>query len=409
MPPFLYTAKTETNEEKTGSLEAGSASEVARLLREQKLTPISIKELHLKPKKKSRLNLDNLLAGFFGVPLEEKMMFARHLGVMIGAGLSLNRALDALSQQIANKKFAKIISRLNENIKKGGALADSLSLFPNVFNELFVNMAKVGETSGNLEEVLRVLAEQMKKDFELRSKIKSAMIYPSVIIAAMLGIGAVMMITVVPKLSEIFKDLHTELPLSTQFLIFISNFLNQAWPALIIAFFLLAILARYLWRVKTFKNYFDFAILRLPVFGEISKKINSARLARTLGVLIKSGVPIVQGLNIVAGTLTNLKFRQSLENAAKEMQKGQSLSLSLKKYPSLYPAMVNQMTEVGEETGTLDEILLKMAEFYEEEVANITKGLAAIIEPILMVVIGAAVGFFAISMLTPMYSIMQSM
>jgi len=407
MSTFIYTAKSATGETKNGTLEALSESEAARLLREGGLILTSIKSPEEKTKKK--INLADLWAGIFGVPLEEKMMFARHLGVMIGAGLPLNRALDALGRQTTNKNFAKIIFQLNGNIQKGNTFADSLALFPNVFSNLFINMVKVGEASGNLEEVLRVSAEQMKNDYELRSKIKGAMIYPSVIIIVMVIIGAIMMITVVPRLSAIFQDLHTDLPLTTRLLIALSNFLSRAWPALIIVLFFLIVLGRYLWRLKIVENYFDALILRLPVFGDISKKLNSARLARTLGVLIKSGVPIVQGLNIVSGTLTNAKFRASLEEAAREIQKGRALSLSFKKYRQLYPAMVDQMTEIGEETGTLDQILLKLAEFYEEEISNITKNLASIIEPILMVIIGAAVGFFAISMLMPMYSVMQNM
>lgn len=406
MPTFLYTAKSANGETKTGSLEANNASEIARLLRNEGLVLTSIKEERQKTKKHWRWA--DFFYNFFGIPLEEKMMFASHLGVMIGAGLSLSRSLEALSQQTSNERFVKVINQINEDVKKGNPLANSLAAYPRIFSDLFVNMTRVGETSGNLEEVLRVLAEQMKKDYELKSRVKSAMIYPIVIITAMFGIGAVMMIVVVPKLTQVFKELHAELPFTTKIIIFISDYLNKIWPALLIALFFLIIIGRYLWRLKTIQNYFDALLLRLPIFGNISKKINSARFARTLGVLIKSGVPIVQALNIVAGTLTNVQFRKSLVQSSQEVQKGQMLSLSLKKYHQFYPAMVSQMIEVGEETGTLDQILLKLAEFYEEEVNNITKSLASIIEPVLMIIIGAAVGFFAISMLMPMYSMMQN-
>ena len=339
----------------------------------------------------------------------EKMMFEQHLAVMTGAGIPLTRSIEALSQQTKNQKFAKVLKELNTDIRKGLTLADSLSKHKKVFPEIFINMVKVGEASGNLEEVLKVSADQMKKDYELRSKAKNAMIYPGVIIAAMIGIGALMMVLVVPKLTQVFKELKTELPLSTRFIIGLSDFMSQHWLIGLMIAAAVAASVKYLLKTSSFKTFFDSFILKIPVFGPISKKMNSARMARTLGVLIKSGVPIVQGIGIVSGTLSNEQFRISLEKSAQEVQKGQALSQSLKNYPDLYPPIVEQMVEVGEETGTTDQILITLAEFYEEEINNTTKNLSSIIEPILMVIIGAVVGFFAISMLTPMYSIMEGM
>jgi type IV pilus assembly protein PilC len=203
--------------------------------------------------------------------------------------------------------------------------------------------------------------------------------------------------------------MNVDLPLSTRLIILASDFLSRHWLVSLEIFFILFLVLYAIAKLKITKFYFDWVILRLPVFGEIAKKINSARLARTLGSLIESGVPIVQGLQIVAGTLSNIHFYKSLFESASLVQKGAQLSQSIKNYPQLYPVMVSQMMEVGEETGTLGEILGKLADFYEEDISNVTKGLASIIEPILMVVIGAAVGFFAISMVQPMYSIMEGM
>lgn len=405
MPTYSFSAKSISGEIKTGTMEANSEAELAHSLRDQGFILTSVQSF------KGPLGIRNRLTEFLPslsfVSLSEKMIFARHLAVMIGAGLSLNRALEALSSQTKNKAFSKIINEVNEDVKKGQPLAESLNKYPRVFSELFVNMVKVGETSGGLEEVLKILAHQLEKEYELKSKVRSAMIYPVVIVGFMLIIGILMMTMVVPKLTLIFQEMNTELPITTQLIISLSNFLSQHW--LLGLFFIVFIffLFRFLLKTSQGKKSFDAVLIRLPVFGEISKKINSARLARTLGSLIESSVPIVQGLQIVSGTMSNSLFRQSLTKAAEDVQKGNPLSKIIKTYPNLYPPTVNQMIEVGEETGTLGEILIKLADFYEEEVSNITKGMSAIIEPILMVIIGVAVGFFAISMIQPMYSVMS--
>lgn len=406
MPTFLYSAKSISGQTKTGSQEAASEAELAHTLRDEGFILTSVRLLNqLTPTKR---NILNFLPSLRRVPLMEKVIFAQHLAVMIGAGLPLTRALEALGLQTKNKRFASTVKGLNEEIKKGTAFADALAKYPKIFSELFVNMVKAGESSGNLEEVLKVLSDQMKKEHDLRSHITSAMIYPIVILVAMFGIGAIMMVTIVPKLSSIFKELKLELPLTTRIVIGISDFLTNHWLLAILLLIGLVIAGRFVSKIKASKNTLDWIILRSPIFGDIIKKINSARLARTLGSLIKSGVPIVQGLKIVAKTLNNTLFRESLDYAASEVQKGQGLNDALKKYSRIYPPMVSQMIEVGEETGTLDEILIKLAGFYEEEVETITKGLTAIIEPILMIIIGAAVGFFAVSMLQPMYTMMET-
>lgn len=407
MPTYTYTAKTLGGQTEKGSREAASEAELARILREEGLILTSVQLAQAAAKKGTRKFVG--LFSFGRVPLVEKMMFAEHLSVMIGAGLALTRALEALSSQTKNRLFSRALIQINEDVKRGSSFADSLAQYPKIFSELFVNMVKVGEASGNLEKVLKILAYQMKKDHEMISRVKSAMIYPMIIVLAVLAVGALMMILVVPKLTQIFREMHTELPLTTRLVIFISDWLSQHWLWGILIAALLIFVIRALARTRRGSSFIDWLILKLPVFGEISKKINSGRLALTLGSLIESGVPIVSGLQIVAGTLSNKNFSQSLKEAAGAIQKGEPFSKSLKKYPQLYPAMVNQMVEVGEETGTLGEILTKLAGFYEEEVANVTKGLASIIEPILMIIIGVVVGFFAVSMIQPMYSIMEGM
>lgn len=407
MPTYSYSAKSISGQSKTGSQEAASEAELAHSLREEGFVLTSFRVAG--PTAQTKKTLARFLPSFQRVPLIEKVVFAQHLAVMVGAGLSLTRALEALGLQTRNKKFAEIIKGLNEDIKKGVTLADSLTKYPKIFSELFVNMVKVGETSGNLEDVLKLLADQMKKDHDLGSRVKGAMIYPSVILVAMIGIGTIMMVTIVPQLSSIFKEINVELPLPTRIVIGISDFLSHYWYIVLLGIIVLVPVVRSVFRSKTGKRIFDLLLLRLPVFGNIVKELNSARLARTLGAMIKSGIPIVQGLQIASGTLNNYLFRQSLQFAAQEVQKGQSLSQALKSYATIYPPIVSQMIEVGEETGSLEQIMERLADFYEEEVDNVTKGMTSIIEPILMIIIGAAVGFFAVSMIEPMYSMMNSM
>jgi len=342
------------------------------------------------------------------VPLVEKMLFSRHLSVMIKAGFSLNKALQVLILQTKNRRFVKVITEIEQDVRKGTAFGDALAKYPDIFSDLFVNMVKVGEASGNIEGNLKLLAVQMKKDHDLRSGIKSAMMYPAVILIAMLAIGTGMMIFVVPNLISVFEELNAELPFATRMVIFISKFLSAQWWLVILVLVFLIIGFRLILRTKEGIRMLDNMILKMPIFGNISKEINSARMARTLSSLIESGVSIVKALEVSAGTLTNSLFSESLILASKEVQKGQPLSQSLAASPNLFLPIVTQMIQVGEETGTLGEITKRLAEFYEEEVANVTKGLSTIIEPILMVIIGAAVGFFAISMIQPMYSMMNS-
>jgi len=406
---FYYTAVSQAGERKSGAQEAPDASELAKALRAEGFILTSAKPAE-SPKSVAS-SLGKILGAFKifgGVPLVEKMLFARHLSVMVKAGFSLNKALEVLILQSKNKRFVKVITELEEDVRKGTSFGDALAKYPDVFSDLFVNMVNVGEASGNLEENLKLLAIQMKKDHDLRSKVKSALMYPAVILVAMLAIGGAMMIFVVPKLISVFEELDAELPFATRMVIFTSKFLSTYWWLAILVLVALVIGFRIVLRTKEGQRLFDKAILISPIFGNISKKINSARLARTLSSLIESGVSIVRALEISAGTLTNSLFSESLLVASKEVQKGQPLSRCLAAYPNLYLPIVTQMMQVGEETGTLGDITKRLAEFYEEEVANVTKGLSTIIEPILMVIIGAAVGFFAISMIQPMYSMVET-
>lgn len=405
MPTYIYKAKTKQGQTKAGVQEAANQHELARLLRQQGLVLISA-QIAGSERKAQRIDIVSALKQFWRISLVEKMMFAQHLAVMLKAGLSLNRALQVLAEQTRSPRFKKIILQIEKDVRQGISFSQALAKHPRVFNQLFVSMVKVGEVSGTLENVLRLLAEQMRKDHELIARVRGAMIYPAVILVAMLGIGILMMIMVVPKLTQTFTELEIELPLMTRIVIGLSHFLQHYLIIGLVGLVIFIFCIRFILRIKEIKRIFHTFYLHCPIFGSIIQKVNSARFARTSSSLIKSGVEIVQTLQITANTLGNIHFREALLVSAKQVQKGQPLSQVLLTYSDLYPPMVIQMVKVGEETGTLSHTLSTLADFYEEEVNNITKNLSSIIEPILMIIIGAAVGFFAVSMIQPMYSMM---
>ena len=405
MPHYSYIAKTLEGEPRSGTMEAKNERELAKILRQEGciLIKTNLEEEGLK----KGLSISIPFIGW--IPLTEKIMFARNLGVMISAGVSLPRALNILAVQSKNKKFKKAIFKIKEEIIQGKSFSETLEKYPDIFSELFCSMLKVGEETGTMEDVLKVLTGQMEKEHEIRAKIKGAMIYPAVIILAMLGIGIVMLIMVVPKLASVFSELNVELPLTTKMVIYIGNFLAKFWYTVPFGALVLVVLLKMVPKTKLGKLVFDTLVLKLPIISPIIKKTYSAHTVRTLSSLIIAGVPIVRSLEIVSNSLENLYYKKAIAEAAGQVRKGGKLAEALKGREALYPNLVFQMLEVGEETGETADILKKLAEFYEEEVANVTKNLSAVIEPVLMLIIGAVVGFFAISMIQPIYSMMGTL
>ena len=404
MSLYLYIAKNKKGETQTGHLEAVDRHELASFLRQQGMVLISAEAAE--EEKDSCSGIKKVLQKFGRISLVEKMVFTRHLSVMSKAGLPLNKSLQILAKQSKNLKFKNIIGQIEQGVRRGQSFSDCLAKHSKVFNDVYVNMVRVGEASGNLDEVLDILADQMEKDHRLISRVRGAMIYPAVIIVTMLGIGIIMMITVVPKITAIFLELNIELPITTRIIIGLSNFLRSHFILGLIIFISFIFLIKLALKNKTIKRAIHEIYLRLPIFGPLTQKVNSARFARIISSLIESGVVIVKALQIAAGTLGNIHFKESLINTAEQVQKGEELSTALAKHKNIYPPMIIQMVQVGEETGKLTDILKTLANFYEQEIDNTTKNLSSVIEPIIMVVIGAAVGFFAISIIQPMYSMM---
>lgn len=403
---FHYKAKNQKGEIKEGEFSYQEKKQVYDQLREGGYVLISLEKIS---KNSSRgLFLEKISEKFSRISLEDKMIFTRHLAVMIGAGLALPRSLDILKNQARTNKFKNIIEEIAGEIKKGKSLASSFEKFPGVFGTLYSNMIKAGEEGGNLQEILELLAEHMEKENSLRAKVKGALIYPALILVVMAGIAAAMMTMVVPKLAAIFFDMGVKLPFATKILIKISIWAKENFAALLTDFLILAVLIRIVCLFDAVKKIFHFLQLRVPFLGKFYKKINAARFARVASSLINAGIPVSESLKITSGTLPNIYYKESLLLAAKDVQSGKTLQDSLARFDFLYPLLITQMIEIGEETGNSGNILAKLADFYQEDIDNAAKNISSIIEPVLMIVIGFFVGFFALSIMMPMYSILGS-
>ncbi|MBM3257658.1 MAG: type II secretion system F family protein [Candidatus Nealsonbacteria bacterium] len=403
MPIFHYFAKSLKGEEKTGIAQAKDKKELSQILKEQGFILIRAAEKEEAIKKSES---GSLLSFGSKVSLSEKLIFTRNLQVMVSSDLALPKALETLALQTKNKKFKETILDVSEEIIKGNNFSDALAKHPQIFSGLYQNMVKVGEEAGNLDEVLKILALQLEKENELKSKIKSAMMYPSVIIAAMIGIGVLMLIMVVPSLAKTFEELEIELPLTTQIVVGLGTFLATNWLFALLAVILLVFLLSFTPKLKPGKRIMDALFLKIPVVSALVIKTNSAQTIRTLGSLIAAGVPIIRSLKVTSDVLGNIYYKEALLQATERVKKGEKLSDSLKPYDKIFPLVVIQMIKVGEETGKTAPILTKLADFFEEEIDYATKNMVSVIEPVLMIVIGAAIGFFAISMIQPMYSML---
>jgi type IV pilus assembly protein PilC len=405
MAKFFYTAKSYSGENKSGEMEVKNERDLVSQLRGEGYILTSSKELKSDEKKEIQIKL---LDRFLGISVKDKLMFARNLGVMIASGLPLSRALKNISAQSGNKRFSKILDDIFSDIQAGSTFSDGLAKYPAVFSELFVNMVRVGESSGNLEEVLDILAIQLEREHDINSKVKGAMTYPAVILVAMIGVGIVMLTYILPKMLAVFSDMDVELPWSTKFMMSLSDILKNHSILIFVGAILLFFGLKFFLKTEPGKKTMGFLAINVPLINNLVIKVNCARFARIYSSLLKSGVPVLEALSIISNTLTNYYYKEAFAESIESVQKGIPLSKVINKYPRIFPILITQMLEVGEETGRTEGVLLKLAEFYEDEISQITKNMSSIIEPFLMIIIGSAVGFFAVSMLQPMYSLMDN-
>ncbi len=345
------------------------------------------------------------------IPIVDRIFFLDHLRTMIHAGLSLIEGLHVMSKESQNKKFTSVVRDITEHVEKGNQLSESLKLYPKIFPPLQTNMIASGEIAGKLEDALDQVVVQMKKSHELTSSVKGAMIYPSVVVGAIVVIGILMVTLVLPKLTSMFDEFGAQLPLSTRILIAITHFLSNPINLILILVSTVLSIVLFIFMVKknpSFRYFIHGIILRLPIFGPISKKINLARFSMTLSSLLKSTIPIVDAVKIAGETCKNVRYQEALERATNTLSKGEQLSDILSRSSSLFPPMVTEMIMVGEKTGEIDHLLQELASFYSNEVDKTMKNFSTIIEPVIIILLGVGVAGIAVSIIMPMYSLIQT-
>lgn len=404
MPKFKYIGEGKNGEMVTETVEAADRFAVYEMARSNGHTVRSVEEAK-RAGFVSSLNMEKINLFLSRVKDDDLVMMTRNLGSMLVAGLPLSRCLSVIERQSNNLRLQKTMKDIREHINKGNQFYESLAQFPETFDDLYVSMVKAGEESGGLAETLQVLSVQMERSSSLKKKIKGAMMYPVIVLVIMVIIGILMMVYVMPTLISTFEGMAIELPATTQFMINVSNFVNG--NILLTFAMLFGSVAGFIYALKTKygKIAFSWLVVRLPVIGSIAKEANSARTARTLSSLLTSGVDVLRAISITEEVVQNHFYKKIIAEAAVRVEKGSPLSEVFIENKKLYPVLVGEMISVGEETGKISNMLEQLAIFYENEVEHKTQDLSTIIEPLLMVVIGGGVGFFALAMIAPIYSL----
>lgn len=396
MPIFSYTAKNTHGETIKGKVEAQNRNQAAGILVSRSLLVIDVV-----PVGESGLSF---MTGFLNkVKHEDLVNFTRQLSTMVSAGLPLATGLAILKNQ-NNPAMGEVVSSLLREIEGGSTFAKALEKQPDVFDRIFIQLVKAGEVGGVLDKVMDKLAENLEKDKEFRAKTKGAMIYPLIVMAAMAIVGFVMMVFVVPKLTAMYQDFGAELPLPTLILISLANFTTRFWWLFILLLIGGGIALRRFYKTPLGQRKIDKLLLKVPVVGVMRQKIVLTNFSRTLSLLLGSGVPLLSSLTIVSAAMGSVLYRDAMADVAKKVEKGVPLSRAMAVY-DLFPGILHQMLAVGEETGKLDEVLLKLSKYFESESEQAVKNLTAAMEPLIMVVLGLGVGAMVIAIIMPIYSL----
>ncbi|MFA4871801.1 MAG: type II secretion system F family protein [Patescibacteria group bacterium] len=403
MALFFYKAKDKSNQIKEGMVEAISMDLVANYLLEKGLVVIDIKQ-------KNASEAKNYFLRFFRrVKMGDLVVFFRQLSVMVRANLPIMDALRILLRQTRSQYLKAVIADVANEVDGGAKLSNAMAGHPDVFSDFFTNIIHSGETSGRLSEVMDYLADQQEKDYDMQAKIRGAMIYPAFIVLGLLVVGFMVMTFVMPQLTGMLKETGAELPVTTKVLIFVSNSLRSYWLLILaLIIFMVGAAVAYVTGSVSGRRSFDALKLKLPVFGDIFRKIYIVRISRSLNTLLKGGVPISRSLLIVRDVVGNVIYRDIIDQAIKEVDEGNPVSESFAVHKEI-PIMVSQMISVGEETGKLDEVLERLTDFYSREINSSVNNLSTLIEPIIMVILGVVVGFFIAAIITPMWQLSSSM
>ncbi len=396
MSVYVWEGRLADGTIKKGEIEAADKAAVGMLLKRQRIVPTKIKQ---KPQEL------RLLAR--GVKTKELVVFTRQFATMINAGLPLVQCLDILSSQQPNPTFKKVIAQVKQDVESGSTFADALRKHPKVFDGLYVNLVAAGEIGGVLDTVLNRLAVYMEKNENLKNKIKSAMTYPIIVLCVAFGVVAVLMIFVIPTFSDMFKQFGSALPAPTQIVVNLSNVFRKFWWAIFGAIVAFVVAFKWFRTQKKGRYLTDKLFLRLPVFGPLLRKVAVAKFTRTLGTMISSGVPIMDGLEITSRTAGNVIVEEAILAVRASISEGKSMSEPLEQ-TGIFPGMVVQMISVGEATGAMDQMLGKIADFYDEEVDTAVETLTSALEPMLMVFLGGVIGFVVVAMYLPIFQMAQN-
>ncbi len=399
MPKFVFVVKDRNGKTHSGTLDAETRNALLEQLWKQELTVLSIEE-----QTKSSETLNRLRAGQGKVRTSHLVIFSRQLATLVEAGVSIVPSLQILADQTLDRQFKGIINKMHNDVEAGSSLSEAAGRHPNAFSDLFVNLLQAGESSGRLDEILDRLATYQEKSGELQRKVKSALIYPAFVTVLAFGITSFLMIVIVPKFKDIFASLGGQLPLPTLMLLGLSEAMKRYWPLGLIAMIAAAIGIKVLLSTPTGRLRFDQVTLKVPVFGPLIQKVAIARFSRTLATLIKSGVPILGALDIVAKTAGNKVIEQAVVAARASIREGENISDPLAQ-SKVFPIMVTRMIAVGEKTGELEKMLTKVADFYESEVDAAVSGLTSLIEPLVIAFLGVVIGGIAVTLLLPVFSI----
>ncbi len=400
MPNYAYVIRDQSAAVIEGSSEAENEEILRRRLTEQGFDVIEVKQVRRSARR---------IGGFGGVKKTELSVMCRQFSTMIDAGVSLVRCLNVLSDQAASARMKAILSDVRSEVEGGQMLAKAMEKYPNVFDRLFVGLVRAGEVGGTLEESLQRLSQFLEKDVELRRKVKSAMTYPTIVMVFALAVVLLLMTFIIPKFLDMFKDLGIkELPLPTAILKNTSDFILAKWyfATLIAVAFVVAI--KIFGRTKVGRRLIDLYKLKAPVFGPLNHKVALARFSRTLATLLSSGVSILQAMETVAGTVSNDIMSDAILSARERIREGEQIAEPLAK-SKMFPPMVVQMVAIGQESGSLDPMLAKIADFYEDEVDAALASLTSALEPVLIVFLGGIVGFIVISLFLPMIAVINSL
>lgn len=401
MGTFAYSARDKSGHIQKGNVFAGDRAAASASLAAKGLTPILVKEVA------DAKRGDGGILGKLGankVSMQDKVIFTRQFATMINAGVPIAQSLTILRDQSQSKKLKSVVADVAKQVEGGATLSNAMTPYPEVFSPIYVNMVKAGETGGILDQVLDRLATQQEKDAEIVSKLRSALIYPGVITTATVSAFFFLMTVIVPKLGSIFDSLGASLPIYTKIMLGISHFMVHDWYFLIGGTVAAVVIFVRWHKTPVGKHTTDRLLLKAPIFGPIVMKVNVARFARTFGSLMASGISVLDAINATRLALSNSIYQDELAIVAQQVKNGKPMSDHIKQ-SKIFPAIVGQMLAVGEETGQMDVVLLKLADFYEKEVDTVVAGLSSIIEPILIIVLGGMVGFIVISVFGPISDI----